>query len=116
MREVALGARLRGDERRSVVDVRNHIEIRLEQCLHGRCDRCRKKPLDAGVPFAAAARFLASEIVETRARMRVDHPKGGGLGEKMSENARERRVLDDVGEVAGVEGVTVVHWFSGAAS
>src|SRR5262247_1384635 len=84
--------------------------------MHGMRNRRRDKAADAGVPLTAAARLLAAEIVEARAGMRIDCPKCCGLAAKMSENARERRVLDDVGEVAGMEGVAVVHLFSSAAS
>ncbi len=49
------------------------------------------------------------EVVAPRARMRVDEAERRGLPLEIDEDARENRVLDDIGEIAGVEGVTVVH-------
>ena len=41
--------------------------------------------------------------------MRVDHAEGGRLVAQMHQDAREHRVLDDIGEIAGVKGVAIVH-------
>ena len=41
--------------------------------------------------------------------MRVEDAEGRRLAAEMDEDAHEKRVLDHVGEVAGVEGVAVVH-------
>src|SRR5262249_56043388 len=85
------------------------MEIGLEQRAHRRRDRRGDQALDAGVPFAAAARFLAGKIVEAGARMSVDNAEGCGLDRKVCQDAGKRGVLDDVGEVAGVKGVAGVH-------
>ena len=41
--------------------------------------------------------------------MGVDHAERRRLLAQMHEDAREHRVLDDVGEIAGMEGVAIVH-------
>jgi hypothetical protein len=41
--------------------------------------------------------------------MRVDHAKGCILSVQVHEDARQRGVLDDVGKVSGVKGVTIIH-------
>ncbi len=50
-----------------------------------------------------------AEIVEAGAGMGVDHAERRGLFAQVQQHAAEHGVLDDVGEVAGVIGVTVVH-------
>jgi hypothetical protein len=68
-----------------------------------------QNPRDPGEPLAAAARLVACEIVEAGTCMGVDHAEGGGLLLQMKQDAREHDVLDDIGEVAGVKGMAVVH-------
>ena len=41
--------------------------------------------------------------------MGVDDAERGRLVAQMHEDARQHRVLDDVGEIAGVKGVAIVH-------
>jgi hypothetical protein len=41
--------------------------------------------------------------------VQVEDTEGRGLGLQMLQNAREYGVLHHVGEIAGVEGVAVVH-------
>ena len=41
--------------------------------------------------------------------MGVDHAKGGGLRAQMQQNAHQHGVLEDIGEIAGMKGVAVVH-------
>ena len=48
--------------------------------------------------------------------MRVDDPKGRLLALEMDEDADEKDVLHHVGEVAGMEGVAVVHGKPGGPS
>ena len=60
-------------------------------------------------PFAAAARFVAFEIVEAGAGMGVDDAEGGRLLLQIGQDAHQHDVLDDIGEAAGVKGVTIVH-------
>src|SRR5215211_3451176 len=51
----------------------------------------------------------AGEIVASCAGMGVDDAERGRLCAQMNENAGEDRMLDDVGEIAGVKGMTIVH-------
>jgi hypothetical protein len=64
---------------------------------------------DAVAPFAGAAGFLRGEIVEAGAGMDVDHPERGRFAAQMHQHAGENRVLEYVGEAAGMKGVAVVH-------
>src|SRR5205085_1103228 len=64
---------------------------------------------DSRPPFAAALRLLAGEVIAAAAGMAVDDAKGGRLLLQIKQDAHEHDVLDDVGEIAGVEGVAVVH-------
>ena len=41
--------------------------------------------------------------------MGVDHPERGRLAAQMHQDARQHRMLDDVGRTAGVKGVAIVH-------
>ena len=41
--------------------------------------------------------------------MGVDHPEGRLLALQIGEHPHQQRVLHDVGEIAGVEGVAIVH-------
>ena len=65
--------------------------------------------MNARAPFAAAARFGAGEIVDTGAGMGVDDAESRRLGAQVHENAHQHGVLDDIREIAGVEGVAIVH-------
>ena len=67
------------------------------------------QPGDAGQPFAAAARFIAGEIVDPGAGMGVDDAERRRLFLQIGQNAHQHDVLDDVGKAAGVKGVTVIH-------
>ena len=63
----------------------------------------------AVLPFQRLAGFRAAEIVNARAGMGVDDAKRTGLAVQMREHAAQHGVLHDIGEVAGVIGVTIVH-------
>jgi hypothetical protein len=39
----------------------------------------------------------------------VDHPERGRLVAQLHEDAREHRVLDDIGGAAGMKGVAIIH-------
>ena len=64
---------------------------------------------DPLAPLSRPARLRAREIVQARARMGVDHPERRRFLLQVRDDARERGVLDDVGEAPGVEGVAIVH-------
>jgi hypothetical protein len=61
------------------------------------------------VPFAAAARFAAFEVVHAGAGMRIDHPERRRLCAQIIQNAAKHRMFEHVGETSGVKSVTVVH-------
>src|SRR5271165_4649248 len=56
-----------------------------------------------------APRFGAREVIAPGAGMRVDEAERRRLASEVDEDARQNRVLDDVGEIAGMEGVAIVH-------
>ena len=77
------------------------FKIGREQRRDRRRRRCLDEPRDP-------VRFRAGQIVTPRPRMRVDEAELRGFPLEIDEDARENRVLDDIGEIPGVEGVTVV--------
>ena len=44
--------------------------------------------------------------------MGIDDAESGRLAAQMDEDARQHRVLDDIGKIAGVKGMAVVHRIS----
>ena len=54
-------------------------------------------------------RLRAVEIVAAGAGMGVDDAERRRLGAQVHQNADQHRVLDDIGEVAGVKGVAIIH-------
>ena len=64
---------------------------------------------DAVAPFRRTPSRLAVEIVAPRARMGVDEAERGFLAGEIGEQTRQERVLENVGEIAGVEDVAIVH-------
>ena len=87
----------------------NDVHVRLGQCDCLVREARLHQPRDPRQPLAAAARLVAVEIIEAGTRMGVDDAEGGRLVLQVSQDARQRDVLDDIGEVAGVEGVAIVH-------
>ena len=68
-----------------------------------------QNPADTLAPFRRAQRLLRLKVVAPRSRMRIDEAERRVLPCEPHKDAREDRVLDDVGESPGVEGVAVVH-------
>ena len=64
---------------------------------------------DALAPFARARGLVAGQIVAPDAGVRVEIAQRRVLAHQVREDARQHRVLEDVGEIAGVEGVAVIH-------
>jgi len=91
------------------IELCDSIQIRPEQRPYRRSQRHPGEATDAGAPFAGAARIRTSEIVEAGAGMRVDHPERLRLLTQMNQDAREHGVFDHIGEIAGMECVTIVH-------
>ena len=60
-------------------------------------------------PLAAAARLGAGEIIAAGAGMGIEDAERRRLRAQMQQDAHEHRVLEDIGEVAGVKGVAIVH-------
>jgi len=54
-------------------------------------------------------RFDARNVIKSASPVRVDHGKGRILLLEMEKHRREHRVLQDVGKIPGMIGVTVVH-------
>ena len=69
----------------------------------------RAQALDAVARLARAQGLRAGEVVKPGAGMGVDIAQRRVLLRQIDEDAREDRVLEDVGEIAGVEAVAVVH-------
>ena len=71
--------------------------------------RRRDQPRDAGLGLARAPGERAAEIVAARASMGVEHEQPLVLGRQQPQQLAEREVLQDVGKIAGMKAVTVVH-------
>ena len=84
-------------------------QIGLQQGGDGRRRLGVLQPGDAVAPFARAPRLFPREVVTPGARMRVDEAQRRGLARQIDENAREQRMLEHVGEIAGVKRMAVVH-------
>ena len=69
----------------------------------------RAQPRDALRRFARARCFVAPEIVEPAARMRIDHAEALVLFLQMRDQRHQRQMLDDIGEIAGMVGVAIIH-------
>ena len=67
--------------------------------------------LDAGQVGVFHAYFDGGggEIVKAGARMRIEEPEGRRFFPQMRYHARQDRVLDDLGKISGVIGVTIIH-------
>ena len=75
----------------------------------GRRKGRRDETADTLAPFPGAVGFLARKVVQPGPRMGVDHPERRGLFPQMHENADQDDMLEHVGKIAGMKGVTVVH-------
>src|SRR5580704_12264787 len=75
-------------------------------------DRCRRgtrqNPSDSLAPLRRTLRFLARQIEAPGAGMGVDEAEGAFLSGQTDEDAGQNRVLERVGEIAGMKGVSVV--------
>ena len=60
-------------------------------------------------PFARAGGLVAGKIIAANSSVRVEIAQRRVLAHQVCEDAREHRVLEDVGEIAGVEGMAVIH-------
>jgi len=63
---------------------------------------------DSLAPFRRACRLIAGKIVSPGSGVSIDEAERRVLPLEVNENAREDRVLEDVGEIARVKGVAVV--------
>src|SRR5205085_4163985 len=70
---------------------------------------CRHELANAAAPFTGANRFRPLQRIDTGARMRIDDPECARLQQEVHDDAGEDDVLEDVGKVAGMEGVAIVH-------
>ena len=110
------------DEGRAGISVRpmpnpraaQHLAIGRKEVLDLGLERLVEAPHPA-LPFERARRLAAAEIIEADARMRIDGPERLVLEAQVAQDPHQQRVLHHVREVAGVEGVAVVHRF-GAVS
>ena len=87
----------------------DRVEIGSKQRAGARCDRRAHEPVDAVAPFAAAPRLLSGEVVTAGAGMGVDDAERRRFLAQMHEDAHQHRVLDHIGEIAGVKGVAIIH-------
>jgi len=65
--------------------------------------------ISAALPFAAAHRFCIREVVEARSGVRLDHTERSWLTAQIVQDPAKHRVLENVGEVTGVEFVLIIH-------
>ena len=110
------------DQRRARIGVAVALPHRREDRPIGRDQRLDlgreglAEPVDAAAPFLRPLGRVGAEVVEPGAGMGVDRPERRRLDPKMDEDARQDDVLHHVGEVAGVEGVAIVHESLGATT
>ncbi len=62
------------------------------------------------MPFAGLLRFLGGEIVEAETGMCVEHPKAGVLFLHIADQPRQHRMLQDIGKIACMVDVAIVHF------
>ena len=85
------------------------IEIRRKQRRQRSAEVRVHQLADAAVPFAAAHRFCTGEVVEARSGVRLDHAERSWLTAQIVQDPAKHRVLENVGEVTGVEFVLIIH-------
>jgi hypothetical protein len=88
---------------------RNGLEIGRQQFMQRPVPSRRPHPLDALMPFAAAARFGPGKVIAAGAGVGIDDAKGRGLLAQMQQHAGEHAVLVNVGKTAGMKGVAIIH-------
>jgi len=86
----------------------NSLKIGAQEFGDRRRRLRREDTGDPLAPFRRARRLVAGKIISARPGMGVDEAKGRFLALEMKEDARQNRVLEDVGEIAGVKGVSIV--------
>jgi hypothetical protein len=64
---------------------------------------------DSRVRFAGTPSLLAFEIVQSTARMAVDDTEGFFLASQVQKHREHRNMLYDIGKIAGMEDVAVIH-------
>src|SRR6202453_3813992 len=67
-----------------------------------------QNPCDPLAPFRRSLRLRARQIESARPGVRVDETEGALLAGQINENAGENRVLEHVGEIAGMKGMAIV--------
>src|SRR5262249_53564543 len=98
----------------AAIEARDDVEIGGHELRHVRRQpllrkaRRRDAP-DTVAPFPGATRLGSGKVVATAARMGVDDAERRRLAAQVQENAGEHRMLDDVGEIAGVKSMAIVH-------
>ncbi|MEE8658801.1 hypothetical protein DOFOFD_07230 [Acetobacteraceae bacterium EV16P] len=60
-------------------------------------------------PFPRFLRFLGVELIQTFARMCVEHGETRILAFEMRQKVNQKGMFDDVGEISGVKCVAVIH-------
>ena len=69
----------------------------------------RLQPRDSVRRFARARRLIAGQVIKPPPRMGVDHAEALVLFLQVREQRHQCQMLDDIGEIAGVIGVAIVH-------
>ena len=87
----------------------NRVQIRRHQPGGRALRRHVEKPADAAAPFARPLRGHSGKVVKASTGMRVDHAKGLVLQLQVFDQPGKHDMLDYVSEIAGMEGVAVVH-------
>ena len=88
---------------------RDHLKIRRKQSCNCFGKVRGHKHADAGVPFAAAGRCFAREIVESGSGVGVDHAERCRLAAQIVQDAAEHGMLEYISKIAGMKFVVVVH-------
>src|SRR5690606_7988907 len=76
---------------------------------HGWLALALPQPANSLLPFPGAGRLVTGQVVEPYTRVTVQVGHWRLLARQGGEQASQHHVLEDIGMVAGMEGVAVVH-------
>jgi hypothetical protein len=75
-----------------------------------RAQRSACELADAAAPFVTASRIGRLQVVAPAPCVRIQKEQRRRLALQPFEQRDQREMLVDIGEVAGVKGVAIVHW------
>jgi hypothetical protein len=85
------------------------VEIGLDDALHVRLGFRRRELANPAAPFGGFPGVQARKVIKATASMGLDIAERGLLRAKVQQSARQDNVLEDIGEIAGMKFVMVIH-------